>query len=156
MIPTGSLTPFNEARSWLRRKIQTHFQPRGRQIQSTVILGQRATRIDFPPAAERIEAADLIVIPPPSWIDSGRRDVDPSRAKPLDAKNWPANDFSTLVIDLVPGGHPEAGQIRRSGYTLAGAVDRQIGCLCQSFSRWTGQPINEDLVADAVEEYLAV
>jgi hypothetical protein len=73
----------------------------------------------------------------------------------LDAEEWPANDGSTLVIDLTDG-HPDLPRLKQLGYRVLGENERRIGTLQRCLQRWTGQVPATEVIYDAIEEYLGV
>jgi hypothetical protein len=90
--------------------------------------------------------ADVIVINPAE---------DETQAIELDSDDWPANDGSTLVIDL-SSGHPELPKIKQLGYRTLGENERRIGMLQRCLHRWTGQHPAGEVIHEAIEEYLSV
>lgn len=88
--------------------------------------------------------ADVIVI-----AESAAQPIE------LDADEWPANDGSTLVIDLTDG-HREMGKIRQLGYRVLAENERRIGTLLRCLHSWTGQYPSTEVIHDAIEEYLSV
>ncbi|MCC9598934.1 hypothetical protein LOC67_00070 [Stieleria sp. JC731] len=92
---------------------------------------------------EAIENADLIVI---------SESVDPSQ--------WPAAPTKTLVIDFSfgdgDGGENDHDAMRSLGYTVWGRNEIRIGVLMTCLSHWVKQTPDEDVLTEAIEEYLAV
>lgn len=72
----------------------------------------------------------------------------------LDSEEWPANDGSTLVIDL-SAGHPELPKIRGLGYRVLTENERRIGTIQRCLHRWTGHQASAEVIHDAIEEYLS-
>lgn len=151
----------------LIQRIKAHYQEQNRSLQSVLVLGERSTRSDFPPSPERLEAADLIVIPddesdPSAGIGSARSRSSrqtgfPSR--PLAIDQWPAGD--QLVVDLRrprDSMHDEAAHQALSdrGYTVLSSRQQFIGGLAGCIRQWTDCEIAEEILADAIEEYTAV
>lgn len=96
----------------------------------------------WPPDAEMIADARVIVIAASEPI-------------PLDSADWPADDGSTLVIDLTDG-HPEIDTLVRLGYRCVTAHQRAVGNLVTCVRTWTGQSPPEDVISEAIEEYTGV
>jgi hypothetical protein len=94
--------------------------------------------------ADLVSQADVIVI-------SGAEE-NPIR---LESEEWPADDGSTLVIDLTAG-HPESAKIKQLGYRVIGDNERRIGMLQRCLYRWSGQYASTEVIHDAIEEYLSV
>jgi hypothetical protein len=94
--------------------------------------------------ADLVGRANVIVISGP--VD------DPIR---LESEEWPADDGSTLVIDLTAG-HPEAARIKQLGYRVIGDNERRIGMLQRCLHRLTGHYATTEVIHDAIEEYLSV
>ncbi len=89
-------------------------------------------------SAESIEHADLIAI-----------------TQQIDIDQWPSCQSQKLVVDLSMQPN-DLNQIRSLGYKVIGASEIRIGILSQCIQRWTQQQPSVDILADAVEEYLAV
>lgn len=97
-------------------------------------------RLDAPPDPRRISTANFILI---------------SEAVELETEDWPENDGSTVVIDMTEG-HPERNRILDLGYRMVDDVQRRGATLCGCLRKWTGQDPPEDVIRDAIEEYLGV
>ena len=94
--------------------------------------------------AIQIESAEGILI-----VD------DLSGPPELEMDEWPANDGSTVVID-VTSGHPQRSRIIELGYRVLTRTDHQVGVLQRALLRWTDREPGSDVIRDAVEEYLGV
>ncbi len=159
--PSSAADPWigtNQRFDYLAARLTKHFQSRGLPPKTTLMLGDRANRIDFPPEPNRVAAAHVIVLPPASAVSS--RPAAPTNSTtevyPLAADDWPPSDGRQLVLDFWAGGHPEAVRLRKRGYTVVGPTEQQIGELIRCVRIWTGRDVSIDLISDAVEEYLAV
>ena len=145
------------ASDWLAGQIEKHFADRGRSIEHAIWLGD-ADPI-FPPEAvtfsaaskrkkvsnpEAVAACDLVVV--------SDRDGKPIS---LGVNDWPRNDASKLVIDLTIG-HPDQAQIRELGYSLLSAEKLRVGMIGQAIRQWTAEAASDDVLQEAIEEYLAV
>jgi hypothetical protein len=73
----------------------------------------------------------------------------------LEVEDWPADDGSTLVLDLTEG-HPDQPAIKQLGYRVVTRLDRRIGTLQGCLQRWTGKTPSKEVIQDAIEEYLGV
>lgn len=81
--------------------------------------------------------------------------VDSAAETELDREDWPEDDGRTLVIDL--GVSPElSANFRNRGYLVIGEDEFRVGSLQLCIARWTGQTPSDDVVIDAIEEYLSV
>ena len=93
---------------------------------------------------EAVSQASVIIMNPK---DSGSLDVD------LD--DWPENDGQTLIIS--PEVQPEMiSKLRELGYLVIGQEELRVGSLQNCITRWTGQTPLDDVLIDAIEEYLSV
>tara|TARA_R110002049_G_scaffold4601_2_gene31729 strand:- start:14546 stop:15307 length:762 start_codon:yes stop_codon:yes gene_type:complete len=143
--------------SWLKERIEKHFSDRGKAIENAIWLGTKDPL--FPPGVvtfsaessrrkvsnpEAVAACDLVVI--------SDRDGKPIH---LGVADWPRNDASTLVIDLTQG-HPDQAQIAELGYSLISADAIRVGTIRQAMQDWTGDVPPDDVLQEAIEEYLAV
>ena len=72
-----------------------------------------------------------------------------------DVDDWPEDPGETLVVDL---GIPSSvsSDLRELGYLVIGEDEFQIGSLQFSLARWAGKTPSDDVVIDAIEEYLSV
>lgn len=156
------------ARQWLAEAISRHFQLRGRSVEQALWIGrdresagvagaerlagvaveQRSTAERL--GADRIARSDLIFLAPSA------ESPEKQPPAPLDSDRWPVDDASTLVVDLTAEGHPEAARLRDRGYTVLSIEQRQVAVLHRCLRLWIGQTVPEELLGDAVEEYLAV
>ena len=94
----------------------------------------------MPPDPQRVLQADFIVL-----AETGE----------VDAEDWPADDGSTIVIDLTEG-HPERDRLEELGYHFVDEFERRSATLAGCLRRWTGLPAPHDVICDAIEEYLGV
>ena len=93
---------------------------------------------------EAIEAAQAILV-----VD------DLSGPPELELDEWPADDGSTVVIDLSHC-HPQQDSIKELGYQLLTQSDLQIGVLQRAVEKWSARLVDAAVIRDAVEEYLGV
>lgn len=100
----------------------------------------RYERLDLPPDPQRVLQADFIVL-----AETGE----------VDAEDWPADDGSTIVIDLTEG-HPERDRLEELGYRFVDEFERRSATLSGCLRRWTGLRAPHDVICDAIEEYLGV
>lgn len=139
-----------ERRAWVDDQIAAHAGGRriwlGDSLDNLPLSRDRFSQDSspLPPDPELIEDADLIVVAPGS-----------DGPVLLEAEDWPQNDGSTLVIDLSEG-HPEQSLLKQLGYRVAGSLERQTGTLQRCLERWTGHKPSEEVIHDAIEEYLGV
>ncbi|TWU54439.1 hypothetical protein Poly51_31580 [Rubripirellula tenax] len=96
------------------------------------------------PTIETIAAANLIV------LAGNVGDITN-----LDVDEWPSNDGSTVVVDLTEE-HPYEMAITDLGYQWIGCHQRWVGMLSRCFERWTGIKPTDEVISDAIEEYLGV
>ncbi len=68
---------------------------------------------------------------------------------------WPEPTSPTLVVDLSHRPN-EIDQLRSLGYQVVGNEEIRIGILTECLQRWTGQVPPEEVLTEAIEEYLAV
>ena len=73
----------------------------------------------------------------------------------LDLEDWPENEGRTLVIDLGTNSKI-AANFRNQGYLVIGEDEFRVGSLQRCITRWTGKTPSEDVIIDAIEEYLSV
>lgn len=143
--------------SWLSERISKHFGDRGRPIENAIWLGDKdpmfpADAVTFSAASTRkkvsnpeaVAACDLVVV----------SDRD-GKAINLGVDDWPKNDASTLIVDLTHG-HPDQAKISELGYSLLSADVIRAGMIGQAMRRWTGDVPADEVVQEAIEEYLAV
>ena len=104
----------------------------------------RAEKIAGDVKPDMIEAADVILV-----VD------DLSGPPELEIDEWPANDGSTVVLELSTH-HPLQDRIRELGYRVLTESDLQIGVLQRSVEKWSSQQVDPAVIRDAVEEYLGV
>ncbi|MDA7864995.1 hypothetical protein N9B24_02600 [bacterium] len=93
---------------------------------------------------EQIEAAQAILV-----VD------DLSGPPELELDEWPANDGSTIVIEL-SSCNLLHDRIRELGYQLLTHSDLQIGVLARAVEKWSARQVDTAVIRDAVEEYLGV
>ena len=96
---------------------------------------------EFPPQPEAIERASVI------FLAGGTESH-------LEPEDWP-EPGDRVVIDLTQGHHQEA-VLRRRGYRVVTALERRIGTLRSSIRRWVDRDVPDDVIRDAIEEYLGV
>ncbi|KAA5540940.1 hypothetical protein FYK55_18685 [Roseiconus nitratireducens] len=136
--------------TWLKQAISQHFQNLEREIGRLLWIGtpdesfpaglaseQSVSPIAWA-SAESIEKANLIAI-----------------TEPVDVSTWPTASEGTLVVDFANPPN-NLDRIRALGYEALGRDESRIGILTESFRRWTGQTPSEDVLTEAIEEYLAV
>ena len=143
--------------SWLQSLTNQHAESLNRDIEKTIVIGDRehdaawssalaeSTLKKLPRNLDKIAEADLLLIQPDEQGD----DVE------LDLADWPAGDEKTLVIDLSDG-HPDLPTIQSLGYKTVSAELRRIEILNACLNRWTLQQAPADVLREAIEEYLAV
>ena len=142
---------------WLAGRIEKHFADRGRQIENAIWLGDAAALfpvdvVTFSAASKRkkvsnpdaVAACDLVVV--------SDRDGKPIN---LNVDDWPRNDSSKLIVDLTSG-HPEQAKIRELGYSLLSADAIRMGMISHAMRQWTGDIPSDEVLQEAIEEYLAV
>ena len=91
-----------------------------------------------------MQQASLIVLAP-----------GPKNDVRLEASEWPADDGSTLVIDLTDD-HDELMDVDAKGYTTLSRRSVQTGIIQESLVRWSGQEAIASVINEAIEEYLGV
>lgn len=139
-----------EQRHWIDEQISRHGGQRllwiGPRDEQSPASGEGFEEYPVTPAniADLVSHADVVVI-----SSAGQESLE------LDSEIWPANDGSTLVVDLTEG-HAEIPQIRKLGYGVIGENERRIGTLQRWLHRWTGQYPSADVIHDAIEEYMSV
>ncbi|KAA1258870.1 hypothetical protein LF1_13940 [Rubripirellula obstinata] len=95
--------------------------------------------------ADLVASADLIVLADMNSADPDEDDFD----------EWPADDGTTFVIDLV-GSESVVEQLRQRGYIVVGCVDLQVGMLAGCIEKWTQRQASHETIAEAIEEYFGV
>ena len=145
------------ATHWLAQQIEKHFSDRDRSIENAIWLGDAdpifpADAVTFSAASKRkkvsnpeaVAACDLVV-------------VSDRAGKPMNlgVNDWPPNDASKLIVDLTSG-HPDQAKISELGYTLLSAENIRVGMISQAMRQWTGDVPADDVLQEAIEEYLAV
>lgn len=98
----------------------------------------------MPPNPDSIAAASVIVI-----------GYHTDAAAQLEVDDWPADDGSTLVIDLTEG-HPDLPAIANLGFNVVSPHQRQVSTIGRCVERWTGRQPPSSVISDAIEEYLGV
>ncbi len=151
------LTGHDAHGQWLIAIAKQHFQQHGTRIEHCLWLGNR--NIKFPTELADVHQTELSTRAPS--IDSVAQSnlivlsTGPKGDVPLDVKEWPDDDGSTLMIDLTDG-NQEIAQASDKGYTVVSSRDRQIGTIAESFKRWTGMTPSTTIIQEAIEEYLSV
>lgn len=139
--------------TWLRERVRSHFESRGRRPAHLLRLPIRDSDQPLPfaeslspiryrrcPEPEQLAEADIIVVEAPLTQDQA-------------ALVWPADDASTLVIELADDAVTPAA---RFGYQVITADAIRAGVLCQAIRRWTGRDADAEIIRDAIEEYGSV
>ena len=162
------LTGTHVTQQWLSGAIARHFDLRGRRVEHVLWVGgdPAASPLSGDPALvaaaiarssggerlgpDRIQRADLIV------LAGGEDPSEHSQPPALHSQRWPADDASTLVVDATAVGHPETLQLRDRGYTVLSLEQRRANVLRECLRIWLGQSVSEEILRDAIEEYLAV
>lgn len=152
-----SFSGCSPATEWLASRIEKHFVDRGRQIENAIWLGDAdpifpADAVTFSSASKRkkvsnpdaVAACDLVVV-----SDRSGKPID------LNVDDWPRNDASKMIIDLTPG-HPGRAKIRELGYSLLTSDLIRVGMIGRAMEHWTGILPADDVLQEAIEEYLAV
>ncbi len=152
-----SLTPHNAKYDFLVKACDLHIQSRDVAIEDVLWLGARDEffPIEPPegkemalftrtPPIESVQQASLIVLAP-----------GPKNDVRLEASEWPADDGSTLVIDLTDD-HDELMDVDAKGYTTLSRRSVQTGIIQESLVRWSGQEAIASVINEAIEEYLGV
>ena len=142
---------------WLAERIENHFAGIDRAIENAIWLGAAdtvfpASAVTFSAASSRkrvsnpesVAACDLVVV---SQREGGPID--------LGINDWPPSDGSTLVIDLTRG-HPDQARIDKLGYSLLSADAIRVGTIGQAIRYWTEDVPSDEILQEAIEEYLAV
>lgn len=80
---------------------------------------------------------------------------DDSKEPDFDREDWPENSGQTLVIDL-GGAYNLVTHLRQRGYLVIGEDEFRVGALQHCILKWTGKTPSDDVVIDAIEEYLSV
>jgi shikimate 5-dehydrogenase len=140
----------NALTGYLSTAIRDHFSGLDREIETLLSIGhpdprvpkelaseQESTPIAWAPASS-IEHADVIVVTESVKIDE-----------------WPRCENQSMVIDLAMEPNDVRG-MRGLGYHVIGAEEARLGMLAHCLQRWTGKEPPRDVLAEAVEEYLAV
>jgi hypothetical protein len=140
----------NALETWLESEIRRHFESAGTDVGPSLLIGspdpsfptKLSTDETHSPIAwastESIQRANLIAI-----------------SETLDFSEWPSCDGDTLVVDFANPPN-DLEPIRTLGYRVIGREEARIGILTACFQRWTGQLPAVDVLAEAIEEYLAV
>lgn len=96
------------------------------------------------PDTASILEADVILI--------GELDAD---AVALEIEDASAACPSSLLIDL-SGNEAVAEALDDFAATVINIDQRRVGMICQCIEKWVGKPAPEEIVIDAIEEYMAV
>ena len=139
--------------TWLKERVRSHFGSRGRRPARLLRLPTRASDQPLPfaeslspiryrrcPEPEQLAEADIIVVEAPLTREQA-------------ALVWPADDASTLVIELADDAVTPAA---RFGYRVITTDAIRAGVLCQAVRRWTGRDADAEIICDAIEEYGSV
>lgn len=139
--------------TWLREQVRRHFESRGRRPANCLRLPTRGSDRPLPvaeslspvryrgcPEPEQLAEADIIVVEAPLSRDQA-------------ALVWPADDASTLVIELADDAVTPAA---RFGYRVITADAIRAGVLGLAVRRWTGRDADAEIIRDAIEEYGSV
>ncbi|TWU02121.1 hypothetical protein Pla52nx_004053 [Stieleria varia] len=150
----------NAESSWLEELIRSHFRSPesvadGDAMGPVLWIGD--TDVRFPKTMVDIDTQSPI-----AWADS--ESIEHSKlivlSEPVNVSKWPANDQSTLVIDLSDSQeNPDGGNhaaLSKLGYTFISVEERRAAALSQCLTRWTGTRPPIDIIQEAIEEYLAV
>lgn len=95
--------------------------------------------------ADLITAADLIVL----------AELDDSEPYDGELDEWPVDDGTTVVIDLV-GRESFAAGLEARGYVVISCIDLQVGMLAGCLQEWTRKQALPETIAEAIEEYFGV
>lgn len=142
---------------WLASSVKKHFADCQTQIDQCLWLGNRNRR--FPADLVAREQITLSTRAPTvqSVIDSNLIVLSPGPKGdvPLDINEWPANDGSSLIVDLTDG-REEICSAAEKGYAVISSRDRQIGTIAGCIELWTGTAPSTTIIQEAIEEYLSV
>lgn len=143
------------ATRWLAGRIENHAQDH--PIERAIWLGDRnpifpTDAIEFVSRSARKKVSD-----PESISSYDLVVISSSKKQPLDLRveDWLGDDGSTCVIDLTDG-HPDQARIDALGYRLVTTELIRAGMICEAMRQWTKQAPANDVVQEAIEEYLAV
>ena len=155
-VDEGRFAGCSEQRGWIDQQLADHQKKLGRELVNCLWLGDQvdpglvdAERfagepLTAAPELDEIGAADVIVIATVQGVPTT-----------LEVDDWPPGQTNTLVIDLTEG-HPDLEQLKQLGYQVLTLEQRRIETLGRCLLRWTGADPPEDVIRDAIEEYLAV
>lgn len=140
----------NEASDWLLDSIVDRID------KQRLWMGKRDVTLITPDegyvsvTAERLPDAKLIVVGP----------YDDDETALIEAGEWPVGNDSITVIDLSSDTWPtetfDADVLSELGYNVINIDHIRIGTLSRMLARWTGKTCSNDVLADAIEEYLGV
>ncbi len=147
---TGHFSAADQLLDWLQTQIQK-FQ-HGKQLwvgnqEATVPLNPEQFErfaLDHSGLADEIVKASVIAL-----------SADDSTEADFDKEEWPENTGETLVIDL-GAAYNLVSHLRQQGYLVIGEDEFRVGALQHCILQWTGKTPSDDVVIDAIEEYLSV
>ncbi|WP_436717102.1 hypothetical protein U8335_08650 [Roseiconus lacunae] len=149
-VGQSSWQSIDATQTWLEKAILDFFADDQGEIGSLLRIGPKVASVPVGIANEQhqspigwaspesIERSDVIVV---SEI------VEPGQ--------WPAASTKTLVIDFASGEN-DHDAMRSLGYTVWGRDELRIGVLMTCLAQWVKQQPDEDVLTEAIEEYLAV
>jgi hypothetical protein len=136
--------------NWLESQIRDHFAKQDQPIGPLLSIGPQDPSFPAHLASEQNHS-------PIGWasVDAINHAKLIVLTETVDVSQWPECDGATLVIDFA---NPENDihAIGELGYEVIGREQIRIGILTTSIQEWTGREPTEDVLVDAIEEYLAV
>ena len=136
--------------AWLKTRIDEYVGTLDREFGSLLWIGPVDSR--FPADLREQESQSPIAWASPELIKS--TDLV-AITESIDVTDWPQADEATLVVDLAPKSN-DVEAIRALGYNVVDRLELSVGTLTHCIERWTGRKPAADVVAEAIEEYLAV
>ena len=135
---------------WLEGVIREHFGDSDDAVGPLLWIGE--SHPSFPSTIAREQSQSPIAWASTESIQHARLIATSDQ---VDVSQWPANDGHTLVVDFANPPNNVA-QIRALGYQVVGRDEARVGVLNQCLRRWTDQVPTEEVLLEAIEEYLAV
>ena len=157
---SSGLLGFDAESQWISAQIHAHLA--AKQDDSAVsawVIGEIGRDLDslFPepfrePLKQSLLESNTPSIPEADVILIGQIDAD---AVALEIEDASAMNPSCLVVDL-SNSEAVADALADFEATIINIDQRRVGMICQCIEKWTGIAPPEDIVIDAIEEYMAV
>ncbi|EMI20871.1 hypothetical protein RMSM_02202 [Rhodopirellula maiorica SM1] len=157
---SSGLLGFDAEGQWISAQIHAHFSAKpDDSAAAAYVIGEMDRDLDslFPePFREALKQSlvdsDASSIPAADVILVGGIDADAVALEIEDLSTMPS---SSLVIDL-SNSDVVADALEDLDTTIINIDQRRVGMICQCIEKWVGKIAPEEIVIDAIEEYMAV